>query len=124
MRIRSRAASAGTVILLAASLSACNQIANLKAKKALKDANSSYQSANYREAVTRYEEVINNDPSQVVVYFYLGNSYDNLFKPGKDGAPPDPELLKKAIQNYKLAVERSSDPAMKKLAPSWSLLVG
>ena len=116
MRIRSRAVSACIVIILAATLSACSQFASLKARKVLKDANSSYQSANYKEAVVRYEEVIANDPSQVVVYFYLANSYDNLFKPGKGGEAPDPALLKKAIVNYKLAAERSAEPAMKKLA--------
>ena len=104
------------LIILAGTLGACSQYASLKAKKVLKDANSSYQSANYREAITLYEEVIANDPSQVVVYFYLGNSYDNLFKPGRGGEPPDPELMKKAVVNYNLAVEHSPEPQMKKLA--------
>ena len=116
MRVRSRAVSACAAIILAVTVSACGKVAELKAKKVLKDANSSYQSQNYKEAAARYEEVLQNDPSQTVVYFYLGNSYDNMFKPGRQGVAPDPALLTKAIANYKLAVEHSEDPKMKKLA--------
>ena len=116
MRVRSRAVSACAVVIIAVTVSACAKVGELKAKKVLKDANSSYQSQNYKEAAARYEEVLQNDPGQTVAYFYLGNSYDNMFKPGRQGEPPDPALMTKAIENYKLTVERSEDPKMKKLA--------
>ena len=116
MRVRSRAVSACAAIILAVTVSGCGKVAELRAKKVLKDANSAYQSQNYKEAAARYEEVLQNDPSQTVVYFYLGNSYDNLFKPDRQGGAADPALMTKAVANYKLSVERSGDPKMKKLA--------
>ena len=116
MGVRGRSVSVGTAIILAATLSACEQIASLQAKQGLKDANSLYQQQNYRAAAAKYEEVLQGDPGQSVVYFYLGNSYDNLYRSNKPGAPVDPAMLDKAIANYKLAVERSQDPQMKKLS--------
>jgi tetratricopeptide (TPR) repeat protein len=118
MRVRSsRAVSVGTAIILAVTLSACGQLANLRARQSLKDANALYQSANYKEAVAKYEEVIQRDPNiNTVVYFYLGNSYDNLYKPSSKGGGPNPDMLTKAIANYKIDIEREQDPKMKKLS--------
>ena len=116
MCVRSRAVSACAAIILAVTVSACGKVAELKARKVLKDANSAYQSQNYKEAAARYEEVLQNDPGQTVVFFYLGNSYDNMYKPDRQGAAADPKLMEKALANYKLAVEHSDDPKMKKLA--------
>ena len=116
MRVGSRAVSAGLAIILAATLSACDRIANLRAKQVLTTANSLYQAQNYKEAATKYEEVIQRDPSNMDIYFYLANSYDNLYKPNEPGETINPAMLTKAIENYKLAAERASDPKMKKLA--------
>ena len=116
MRAGSRAVSAGIAIILAATLSACDRIANLRAKQVLTTANSLYQAQNYKEAAAKYEEVIQRDPNNTVVYFYLANSYDNLYKPNKPGASVNPAMLTKAIENYKLAIERAPDPKMKKLS--------
>ena len=116
MRVRSRVVSVGIVIILAAALSACEWAANLRAKQVLRDANSFYQAQNYKEAAATYEEVLRRDPNMTVVYFYLANSYDNLYKPSKAGATVNPEMLTKAIENYKLAIEREQDPKMKKLS--------
>jgi tetratricopeptide (TPR) repeat protein len=114
MRVQSKAVSVGTAIILAAALSACSQVANLQARQALKDANGLYQSQNYRQAAAKYEEVIQKDPNiNTVVYFYLANSYDNLYK--VPGGGTNPEMLDKAIANYKIAIEREQDPVMKKL---------
>jgi tetratricopeptide (TPR) repeat protein len=115
MRVRSRAVSVGTAIILAVTLSACGRLANLRARQSLKEANALYQSANYKEAVAKYEEVIQRDPNiNTIVYFYLGNSYDNLYK--VSGKAPNPDMLTKAIANYKIDIEREQDPKMKKLS--------
>jgi tetratricopeptide (TPR) repeat protein len=116
MGLRGRAVTVVTVTLLAMTLSACDRIASLQAKQTLKDANTLYQAQNYRGAVAKYEEVLQRDPSQSVVYFYLANSYDNLYRPNKPGAAPEPAMLDKAIANYKIAIERAPDPQMKKLS--------
>jgi tetratricopeptide (TPR) repeat protein len=116
MRAGRKAVSAGTAIILAVTMSACGQIASLRAKQSLKDANSLYQAGNYKDAAAKYEEVLQRDPSQTIVYFYLGNSYDNMYKPNKAGGTANPAMLTKAIENYKLAIEREPDPKMKKIS--------
>jgi tetratricopeptide (TPR) repeat protein len=66
--------------------------------------------------VMHYEEAIAADPDLTVAYFYLGNSYDQLYKPARAGEPENDAFLAKAIANYELAAERETDPKMKKLA--------
>ena len=116
MRVRSRAVTVGMVMTLAIALSACGWIGNLRAKQVLRNANTLYQAQSYEEAAATYEEVLRRDPNMTVVYFYLANSYDNLYRPSKPGASVNPEMLQKAIENYKTAVEREPDPKMKKLS--------
>jgi tetratricopeptide (TPR) repeat protein len=118
MRLTAALLAAG----LAASAAACGQLAALKAKMAFKDANALYQSGDYRKAAAKYEETIadqealQSDPGLTAAYFYLANSYDNLFKPARKGEPENDELLTKAVENYKKAAEVSQDPKLKKLA--------
>jgi tetratricopeptide (TPR) repeat protein len=121
MRVRSKAILATTAIIAAVVVSACGQIGNLQAKKAFKDANVSYQAQNYAEAAARYQEVVadpsvDTDPNLVHAYFFLGNSYDNQYKPARKGEAANDAMLTKAIENYKLAAEKDNDPKMKKLA--------
>ena len=70
-----------------------------------KEANVAYQSQQYARAIELYEETIQNDPDLVAVYFFLGNSYDNLYQPGLR-EPANEEKLKKAVENYEIAAER------------------
>jgi len=121
MRVRSKAILASTAIIAAVGLSACGQLGNLQARKAFKDANTAYQAQNYTESAARYAEVIADpstaaDPNLVHAYFFLGNSYDNLYKPARKGEKENDEFLAKAIENYKLAADKESDPKMKKLS--------
>jgi tetratricopeptide (TPR) repeat protein len=121
MRVRSKAILAVTAIIAAVVVSACGQLGNLKARKAFKDANVDYQAQRYEQAVARYEEVVaeptaGTDPNLVHAYFFLANSYDNLYKPARKGEAANDALLTKAIENYKLAAEKETDPKMKKLS--------
>jgi tetratricopeptide (TPR) repeat protein len=121
MRVRSKAILATTAVIAAVVVSACGQIGNLKAKKAFKDANVSYQAQNYAEAAARYQEVVDDpsvdsDPNLVHAYFFLGNSYDNQYKPARKGEAANDAMLTKAIENYKISAEKDNDPKMKKLA--------
>ena len=120
MRVRSKAILASTAIVVAVALSACTQFGNLQAKKAFKDANTMYQSQNYREAATKYEEAIAAAPDSteaITAYFFLGNSYDNLYKPARKGEAENDAFLTKAIENYKISAEREvARPDIKKLA--------
>ena len=118
MRLTAALLAAGVAV----SAAACGQFAALKAKMAFKDANAAYQSGDYRKAVAKYEETIADqnalqaDPKLTAAYFYLGNSYDNMFKPARKGEPENDEYLTKAVDNYKKAAEVSEDPKLRKLA--------
>jgi predicted Zn-dependent protease len=121
MRVRSKAILALIAIIATVALSACSQLGNLRARKAFKDANTAYQAQRYAEAATRYSEVVAdpssaNDPNLVHAYFFLGNSYDNQYKPARKGEAENDALLTKAIENYKLAADKETDPKMKKLS--------
>jgi tetratricopeptide (TPR) repeat protein len=82
-----------------------------------KQANQAYVSQDYERAVELYEETVRNDPDNNIVYFYLGNSYDNLFRPSEIGKPENDALINKAVENYALAVERldANDPTQAKI---------
>jgi len=96
----------------------CGKVGEIKAKKAFKSANQAYQAQDYKKAAGFYEEAVAADPELSQAYFFLGNSYDNLYKPSKKGDPENDALLTKAVDNYQKAAEKlsaSPDPNNKKL---------
>lgn len=108
------------VMVLGASLVAagCGQYSftKLKAKKAYRDANALYQAGKWREATERYEVAAANDPELPGVFFFLGNSYDNLYRPSRAGEPDNDAYLQKAIENYRIAADRDPEPIMRQRA--------
>jgi tetratricopeptide (TPR) repeat protein len=120
MRVRSKSILAAMAVLAIAS-GACGKVGNLQARKGFKDANGMYQAQNYKEAVTKYQEVLASDPNfitgdGVTPYFFIANSYDNLYKPARKGEAENDGFLTKAIDNYKIAADKDTNPKMKKLA--------
>lgn len=125
MKIRSSAALA-LVLGLGVALAGCDKMNEVRAMKAYKDANKLYAANDYRAAAEKYEEAIQMDPADNInscggspgcVYFYLGNSYDNVYRPTRRGEPNNDALLEKAIANYKMAAEKIvDDPKMRTLA--------
>ena len=109
-----RIASLAIVLAFAAALAGCAQYGKLQAKRAFKDANALYAQQDYKRAAAMYEEAIANDPELSVAYFYLANSYDNLYKPSRKGEPENDALLTKAIDYYKQASEKEQDPTLRK----------
>ncbi len=97
-------------------LTACGQVGMLQAKMAFRDANKFYSGQDYRSAAQKYEEAIAADPSLTAAYFFLGNSYDNLYRPARRGEAPNDELLTKAVDNYKKAASTEQDPKIRQLA--------
>jgi tetratricopeptide (TPR) repeat protein len=103
-------------------LSGCGQVGQLKGRMAFKDGNTLYQQQDYRKAAAKYEETLTacaadgpcTDPVLSAAYFYLGNSYDNLYKPVRRGEADNDALIQKAIENYKLSSEHASDPLIKR----------
>jgi tetratricopeptide (TPR) repeat protein len=103
------------VVGMSLGLAACGKysISNLRALKAFGEANKLYQKADYKAAAARYEDVIQYNPNFGYAYFFLGNSYDNQFKPARKGEAENDAYLQKAVTNYRLATEKltpSVDP--------------
>jgi len=129
MRSLSGASLALVAMLALGSLTAsigCAKVGEIQARKAFKSANQAYQQQDYKKASEFYEEAIKAAPDTQVAhesYFFLGNSYDNLFKPSKGGEKDNDDLLQKAVQNYQLAAEKlsSSNDAQDKLLGRRSL---
>jgi len=120
MRVRSKAILAAVAVLAIAS-GACSRVGNLQARKAFKEANGMYQAQDYKAAVEKYQQVLASDPNFITAdgvtpYFFIGNSYDQLYKPARKGEAENDGYLNKAIENYKIASEKDTNPKMKKLA--------
>jgi tetratricopeptide (TPR) repeat protein len=104
---------------LGLAVTGCGQIANLQARMAFREANGLYQGQDWRAAAEKYEEVLAlnpTDPQLLTSYFFLGNSYDNQFKPGRENDPANDAFLTKAIENYKIAAERVENPQIRTLS--------
>jgi tetratricopeptide (TPR) repeat protein len=121
MRSLSGASLAVAAMLALGSLTStvgCAKVGEIKAKKAFKSANQAYQQQDYKKAADLYEETVAADPNLDSAYFFLGNSYDNQYKPSKKGDAANDGLLQKAVDNYQKAAEKlsaSSKPDDKKL---------
>ena len=101
-----------------ASTAGCTKVGELTAMKSFKAANQQYQAQDYKKAAALYEEAVAANPNLAQAYFFLGNSYDNQYKPSKKGEPDNDKLLETAVSNYQTAAEKlsaSADPADKKL---------
>ncbi len=129
MKIWSMATSLALVAGLGLALAGCGKVNEVRAMKAFKDGNKQYQGSHWKEAAEKYEEVIQLDPDNSIdtcwneqgsspgcVYFYLANSYDQMYRPTRKGEPQNDKYLEKAIENYKVAAEKIKDPKMKTLS--------
>lgn len=101
MKMRVQALAMGVVLLL--SSAAC---ARLQSRMAFKDGNKEYTAENFKRAIVLYERAVELDPNLGEAWFYLGSSYQAMFRPGKD-TPENNELLIKAIEAYKKSLEKN-----------------
>lgn len=122
-RLGSLAAASLAVTAMLASTTACSKVGQLKAMKTFKEANAAYQQQDYKKAADLYEQTIAADPtnqSGVIgeAYFFVGNSYDQLYKPSRKGEPANDALLTKAVDDYEksAAMLGPNDEKLKKLA--------
>jgi len=86
--------------------SACSQVGAVQARRSFKAANAEYQAQNYQKAAELYEEALKNDPNLTEALFYLGNSYDQQWKPSRRGEPANDALMEKAVENYQQAADK------------------
>jgi predicted Zn-dependent protease len=121
MRSQSGASLAMFAVLALVAASGCGKVGELQAMKAFKAANQAYQQQDYKKASDLYEQAIGAAPDTQAAHqshFFLGNSYDNLYKPSKKGDADNDALLQKAVDHYGKAAETlsvSNDAADKKL---------
>ena len=110
------------VAVLGVAVAGCSQYSGLKAKRAFRDANGMYQSSDYKNAVGKYETVVALDEDTLhqfhlePAYFFLANSYDNMFRSAKRGDATNDAFMTKAVEYYKKDADIDPDPKMKKLA--------
>lgn len=107
-----------TVVMLALLATGCSQIATLQAAKAFKAANQAYQQQDFKKAAELYEEALHAKPDLATAYFFLGNSYDQQYRPGRRGEEANDALLTKAVEYYQKAADalgQSPNPDEKKV---------
>lgn len=112
----SRAAVVALVLAAAVMAGGCGQVGKIKAKMAVKKGNPAYTAQDYRTAAGYYEEALKQDPSMTDLYFFLGNSYDNMYRPAKKGDATNDSYLTKAVENYKKGSEQAATPSIKHLS--------
>ena len=101
-----RGTSVAVVAMALVATVGCSRMGQLKGMKNFKEANTAYQQQDYKKAADLYEATVEADPNLASAYFYLGNSYDNLYKPSKKGDKANDDLLEKAVKNYQMAAEK------------------
>jgi tetratricopeptide (TPR) repeat protein len=121
-KVLSRAVLQVLVVVIAVAATGCSQVRRFQAYMDLRDGYTAYGSQDYRGAVEKFESAVADrqradaDPRLTPAYFYLANSYDNMYRPTRAGEPANDELLTKAVEYYKHASEVETDPTIKRRA--------
>ena len=135
MHIGRCVARLAVVVLLVVPLISCSYLDQLSAMRTFKEANSFYGRGDYEGAVERYEEIIQIlDRTEAEgdallkeqltsTYFYIGNSHDNLHRPGRRGDVENDAHLDNAIKYYALAADEIDDFDLKKLSMQYLVSV-
>jgi len=96
---------AAVLVVPAVLLSAgCGQI---RSKLAYKDGTKHYKLEEFKKAIGYYEKAIAANPGMAEAHFYLGNSHQALYRPGKD-TEDNLAHLDKAVEHYKKSVEANT----------------
>ena len=94
---------------------ACSQW-RVSRQEALKDANTAYGARTTRRG-TKYEEALSPTRSSLAAYFYLANSYDNLYRPAGRARPQNDAVPEQGDRELQAGVrDESEDPKLKKLS--------
>jgi tetratricopeptide (TPR) repeat protein len=106
VRTLSRAAAALLVAVLAVTLAGCNRF---KARQLIRQGNAYFKEQLYEDALKKYQEAKDLDPSEVKLDKFLAMGYMALYNPGSTH-PKDQEALSKAIEYFKrYLAERPDD---------------
>ncbi len=116
MHTRSLGTRLALIVTVSLPLVSCHYVDQLKAIRTFRDANMAYQRSDYPVAAELYEEVLANDPNLTVAHFYLGNSYDQQYRPSLRGERENDALLAKAIDHYITSADSEANVEMRKLS--------
>ena len=78
--------------------------AKVQSRAAFKDGNKEYTQENFKRAISLYERAVELDPNLTEAWFYLGSSYQAMYRPGKN-TPENNELLDKSVAAYQKSLE-------------------
>jgi len=129
MRMRFSAAYVALFVVLSVTLAGCGYLNQVRAMKAFKDGNKAYAASDWRAAANKYEEAAQLTANDAAcewcpaIFFYLANSYDNMYRPARKGEPANDELMTKAVNNYKLASEKLTEESVPKRSLALEFLV-
>ena len=65
--------------------------------------NALYADQRFADAAEAYRAALDADPSLAEAHYYLANSLDNLYSPGRRGQPANDRLLEDAREHYQTA---------------------
>ena len=82
-------------------------VSKLSANYYFSKANQLFKDAKYSKAIVEYEKVVKYNPDMKDAYRFLGESYKNLYIPGKEN-PENKERAEKALAALKKAYELES----------------
>ena len=122
------------VTMLVVPLAACQYLDQVSALRTFKEGNLAYGRADYALAVERYEEILaileNMGEEDALLneqlkatYFYVANSYDNLYSQVRRGEPENDAYLEDAVKYYQIASERIDDPNLRLLSMQYLVAV-
>ncbi len=123
MNKRSSAAYLALFVGLSVTLAGCGYLNEVRAMKAFKDGNKAYGASDWREAAEKYEDAAKLNPENGPIYFYLANSYDNMYRPARKGEQENDALLNKAVENYKIASEKLTEETVPKRSLALEFLI-
>lgn len=110
------------VALIAVTAAGCSQVDRFRAYLNIRNGHTAYAQQDYRGAIEAYELALQNraladaDPRITPAYFYLANSYDNLYRPTRRGEAQNDSYLEKAVEFYRHSSQVETDPTIKRRA--------
>jgi hypothetical protein len=120
------------IVAITMPLVSCAFFDQLSAMRTFKDANFLYGRGDYEAAIEEYQivlDAVRADPEgelaqgMSIAYFYVGNSYDSLYKPAFAGERENDEFLSNAEEYYQLAADNIPNAEFQKLAMQYLVAV-
>jgi tetratricopeptide (TPR) repeat protein len=92
------------VVLLAIPVLNC---ARVQEQTALREGHRLYKDESFRKAIDQYNIALEKNPGNIEATFYLGSSYHQLFRPGKEESKVN---LEEATKHYKTVLAATASP--------------